>query len=171
MCVYAMPFWIAIVRVMSSDSQIARTVPWIAIGLRPAIDAAMSWARSRRSARGNDLGDESEPQRRLGSDALLGAHQRPPQDVAERNAAGQHADRLERRDDAAVGMRIEELRIVGADDDVGLVDEVLTAAGAHPVHGGDDRLPHPVMELRREQSHRGRSVFQTFDFTIQSHRR
>jgi hypothetical protein len=47
-----MPFWSAVERVMSSDSQIARTVPWIACGFLAAIDAAMARARSRSSALG-----------------------------------------------------------------------------------------------------------------------
>src|SRR6266508_2239283 len=47
-------------------------------------------------------------------------------------------------------MRVEEHRVVGADDDVRLVDEVLPAARAHPVHGGDHRLPDTVHQLRGE---------------------
>ena len=42
----------AVERGISSDSQMARTVPWIALGLRCAIDRAISRARSRSSSRG-----------------------------------------------------------------------------------------------------------------------
>jgi hypothetical protein len=41
-------------------------------------------------------------------------------------------------------VRIEERRVVGADHDVGLVDPVERAAGRHPVHRADQRLPDPV---------------------------
>ncbi len=61
----------------------------------------------------------------------------------------EQTDRLERGDDAAVRVRVEERRVARAEDDVGLVDEVLAAAGAHAVHGGDDGLPALVM-LRAE---------------------
>ena len=139
------------IRVMSSDSQIARTVPWTAIGSRSAIDAAIVVGPAAQVGPGHDLGDETEAERRLGGDPLLGAHERPAQHVAERHAAGEHADRLERRHDPAVGVGVEELGVVGADDDVGLVEEVLRATGAHAVHGGHHRLPAPVVELGRQR--------------------
>ena len=52
MWVKRMPFCSAAERVMSSDSQMARTLPWIASGRRDAISAASSCARAHRSARG-----------------------------------------------------------------------------------------------------------------------
>jgi hypothetical protein len=41
MWVYAMPFCKAIFGIMLIDSQIARTVPWMASGLRDAMFAAI----------------------------------------------------------------------------------------------------------------------------------
>ncbi len=144
MWVYASPFCLAMCGGISSDSQIARTVPWIASGLRAAICSAMSAARSMQLVVRHDLAHQTEAQRGLGGEALLGTHQRPPQHVAERHAAVEHPDRLERRHDARIGMRVEERRVFAADDDVALVDEVLPAAGAHPLHRAHDRLPHLV---------------------------
>ena len=42
-------------------------------------------------------------------------------------------------------MGVEERGVAGGDDDVGVGDEVQTAAGAAPVHGRDHRLPHLVV--------------------------
>jgi hypothetical protein len=53
----------------------------------------------------------------------------------------QHADRLQRRDDAAVCMRVEERCVVRANDDVRLIEQVHGAAGHQPLHRGDHRLP------------------------------
>src|SRR5690606_1062014 len=46
---------------------------------------------------------------------------------------------------SAVGVRIEELRVLGADDDVGFIEEVHRAACGHAVHRGDHRLPYALL--------------------------
>ena len=53
---------------------------------------------------------------------------------------------------------IEERGVVGGDDDVGLVQEVLRAAGGHSVYGGDHRFPTAMVRLRREREARVEGV-------------
>ena len=73
---------------ISSDSQIARTVPWIASGLRAAICSAMSARALMQLVVRHDLAHQTEAQRGLGGEALLGTHQRPAQHVTERARRG-----------------------------------------------------------------------------------
>ncbi len=56
----------------SSDSQIARTVPWVAtVGLRRDAARAISWARSHSAVARHDLGDQADAQRGVGRHALV----------------------------------------------------------------------------------------------------
>ena len=97
----------------------------------------------------DDLGHQPDAQRRLGRDALVVAGERDAERLAEADPAHE-ADRLERRHHAVRHVRVEEGRVRRADDDVGLVDEVERARGAHALHGADDRLPD-LLPLRAQQ--------------------
>ena len=67
----------------------------MALGFRRAIDNAISRARFAEPVPRDHLGHQPEPQGGLGCDALLIAHERPTQDIAERDAAMEHPHRLE----------------------------------------------------------------------------
>ena len=78
----------ACVRVMSSDSQIAFTVPWMAVGGL----AAMIWPADRRGPTARRAGPPRSPsrlQRPLGRHPLVQAEERPAQHLAERDAASE----------------------------------------------------------------------------------
>ena len=51
-------------------------------------------------------------------------------------------------DHADVDVGVEEHRVLGGDDDVGVDDEVQPGPGDHPVDGRHRRLPHPVLARR-----------------------
>jgi hypothetical protein len=84
----------------------------------------------------HDLGDQPDlagPRRRH---PLVETQERHPQHLAERNPPRQ-PDR-ERRGQPVADVRVEERRVVGADDDVRLVHPVERAPGHHAVQRGDD---------------------------------
>ena len=160
-----MPFWIAIVR-------------WHVERLPDGADGALDGERIACGDRSRDGVRRAIPQLVAGTTSLTRPRRSAVSAVmrssvpisAQRSTSpsgtprcsmpiGSSADTMPR-----VGVRVEELGVVGADDDVGLVDEVLTAAGAHAVHRGDDRLPHLVVELRRQLAP-GSNVFQMFGRT------
>ena len=83
-------------------------LPWIAFGFRPGDRVHdMSGPRPELVPR-HHFAHKAEPQCRLRRDALLVAHERPAQHVAEWDAAVEHADRLQCRNDSHVRMRIED---------------------------------------------------------------
>ena len=133
----------------SSDSQMARTVPCVAIDGLAAMPAAISWARSHSAVALDDLGHEADAQRGLGADPLVVAHQRHAERVAQADAAHE-PDRLERGHHPAAHVRVEERRVGRADHDVGLVDEVEGAGRAHALHRAHHRLPD-LLPLGAEQ--------------------
>ena len=138
--VYMRPCSIAARYGLSSDSQIARTVPCVAVAGYDAIRRASSWARGQSSARLTT--SLTSPSRSAVSAPTRSrvAGEGDAQRLAEPDAPHQ-ADRLDRGDEAVAHVRVEERRVVGADHDVGLVEEVERARGAHPVHRAHDRLP------------------------------
>ncbi len=69
---------------------------------------------------GRHFGDQSDAQRGLGADALIIAEQGKAQHLAKLDAA-RKSHRLQRGDHSEGDMRVEELRILRADEDVGLV--------------------------------------------------
>ena len=110
----------------------ARMVPWIAFGLRWAMDGRDLASPVTQPVAGNHLAHQAEPQCRLRPDPLLVAHEGPAQDIAQGRATVQHSHRLEAGNDPHVGVRVEEHRVVRADDDVGLVEEVLPPPAHSP---------------------------------------
>ena len=60
-----------------------------------------------------------------------------------------HVDRLERRGHPVGDVRVEERRVLGRDDELGLAEHVERAAARHAVDRGDDRLPE-VARLRAD---------------------
>jgi hypothetical protein len=81
----------------------------------------------------------------VSSHSLVTSHKRPPQHVTEWDAPMQHPNGLEGRHCPQVGMRIEEHGILRTDDDVNLVDEVLTATSAHTVYRSYHWFPNFVV--------------------------
>ena len=128
----------------------ARTVPWVAaVGL--ARDAGGDLVGAVPRARHGATTSVTSPMRSavVGRHPLVVARQRDAQRLAQADAAHQ-ADRFERRHHAVGDVRVEERRVVGADDDVGFVDEVERARGADALHRAHDRLPH-LLPLRAQQ--------------------
>ena len=97
----------------------------------------------------DDLGHQADAQRRVGADPFVVAGQRHSQGLAQPDPAHQ-ADRLERRHHAGGDVRVEERGVGRADHDVGFVDEVERAGGAHALHRAHHGLPH-LLPLGAEQ--------------------
>src|SRR5690606_7230043 len=85
------------------------------------------------------LADQTNIFRRLRTHALVVAEQRDAHDITDGNAVTQ-ADWLHRTDESVGDMRIEELRILGAEDDVGFIEKIKCAAATQPVHRDDQWL-------------------------------
>ena len=75
---------------------------------------------------------------------LVATEQRHAHHRFERDLAGE-ADRLERGDLSDRHVRVDELRVAGGDDDVGVGHEVEPTAGADAVDRGDHRLLHVLV--------------------------
>ena len=97
---------------------------------------------------GHDFAHHPDLERALRRHALVVAEERQPHDLGERRDA-RHVDRLERGGHAVGDVRVEERRVLGRDDELGLAEHVERAAAGHAVDGRDDRLPE-VARLRAE---------------------
>jgi hypothetical protein len=95
------------------------------------------------------LGDQADAERGVRRHSLVVPAERDPERLGQADSPHE-ADRLDRGDQTERDVRIEERRVVGTDDDVGLVQEVEGACGADALHRTDDRLPH-LLPLRAEQ--------------------
>jgi hypothetical protein len=111
-------------------------------GCRTARCAAPGCGWRRATPRQPDL------QGAFGREAFVEAEQRDAQGLAERDAPGE-ADRLERGGEPVADVRVEERGVVGAEDDVGLVEPIERAAGRHAVHRAHQGFPH-LVELGRQ---------------------
>ena len=87
----------------------------------------------------HDFAHERHAQGRPRVEALGAREQHHAHDLAEGHAP-QEPDRLECEDLADADVRVEERRVIGADGEVGVGEEVEPRAEAHAVHGDDDRL-------------------------------
>ena len=97
--------------------------------------------------RWRQLVDEPELVGALGRHPVVPPAERQPQRRTERQPLRQ-ADVLDRADHPDVGVGVDEGRLVGCDDDVGIDDEVEAGAGDESVDGTDRRLPHVVLARR-----------------------
>lgn len=92
----------------------------------------------------HDLTHQTDLQGPLRAHALVQAHEGPPQRFPQ-GYPPPEPDRLQRGRHAVRDMGIEELCVLRADHDVGLIDPVEGAARRHTVNRTHHRLPHPVL--------------------------
>ena len=107
----------------------------------PRSPSAISWARAHSSLARDDLGHQlirsavsALTRSSLPINAIRSVSPRPTRRISPIGSSARHQAR------ADVG--VEERRVLRADHDVGLVDEVERARGAHALHRAHDRLPH-----------------------------
>src|SRR5581483_6705224 len=97
----------------------------------------------------HDLRDQPDPERAVRVDPLRAREQHHAHDLAERRPA-EEADRLQREDLPDPHVRVEEGRVVGADREVRVRDEMEPRTEAHAVHRDDDGLVEAgANEIRR----------------------
>ena len=124
-------------------------VPHTASGAFWQIIAASSRARVHQLVVRHDLGDQAHLVGALRAHALVAAEQRHAEADGDRHAA-RHVHHLVRRDEADRDVRIDEVRLLGGDRDVGLGDQIEREAGDDAVHRRDHRLEDALAARRRQ---------------------